>query len=278
MGQQDLLELILIDQCATSDILLLLAGFRDGLAVTYEHTGFLSLADARNLALKYTTGEYILFGDDDCWYPSGTFAGLKRWIEEHAFPAILCGSTSDPHSGKGYGAWRAEMPDGIEIKPSRFMLAVSITLAVRRDACYFFDRRLGLGARYHSGEEIDLMLEILKEHRMFGSRAFMAYHPYKSYKPKEAYRGAVGTGFVLAKAIKVRLQFGVLGGLAQFVFRSAGGIPVHLLLGNGSRSLACVTRLLGLIHGAAAGMTCSHPQPVPLACPAKVRPMPCRKE
>ncbi len=219
-----------------------------------------SLSKARNVGLDLASGEYILLGDDDCWYPERTFKDLKNWLELAGFPPGVCGSTSDPDQGIGYGALRKVIPEGITIVPSNaFWYPVSITLAIKKDLFPYFDERLGLGADYYSGEESDLVLEVIKSSKIVTTSSFIAFHPYKAYQWKEAYRGGVGFGFVVSKSLKKRRQYGVLWSFWRVLVRSLGGFLVFALKGKPKRSLACLTRLGGILRGIGAGLIASHP-------------------
>ncbi len=256
-----LVEVILVDQTNGPNLANLIKKFPN-LNVHHIPWQLSGLSMARNLALSRISGSYVLFGDDDAYYSPYLYR-LKEALTELAFPPAFCGVTSDPESGGSYGPGRETLRRGQPVFPSTaFRVPVSITLGLAVDQIRYFDESLGLGARFPSGEETDLVLDVLARAPMVVIPEFHVHHPFKAYSPREAYRYAIGFGFVTIKAIRLRSQWGVLVELGRVVVRSLGGILLHGLRGNFNRSLACLARLAGLAHGVFAGLIV---RPAPLA-------------
>jgi glycosyltransferase involved in cell wall biosynthesis len=116
------------------------------------------LSAARNVGLDVCVGEWSIFPDDDCWFenaeihrlvstldkfPSTTSLARFRWIEAR-------GERPLPTVGRPWDLARS---------------LASIELAVRTTdaiAVGGFDERLGLGAHFGSGEEVDLAFRLLR--------------------------------------------------------------------------------------------------------------------
>ena len=65
------IQLIFIDQGDNREV------FNDldaKVSFVYHKTERCSLSHARNLGLKYATGKYVAFSDDDCWYAPNTIS------------------------------------------------------------------------------------------------------------------------------------------------------------------------------------------------------------
>ena len=261
VGQRNVLELILIDQSLDGEVSDLVTNYKDLVEIKYYKSVPLSLSKARNLALKMSKGYYILLGDDDCWYPTMIFKSLWDWLESNNFPDSVCGRTYDPENKAGYGDWRKHLEEGLIIRPSMaFKYPVSITIAVKREIFPYFDERLGLGAQFPSGEETDVVLEIIDKSQMITAPCFVAFHPYKAYEWRVAYKSGIGMGFVVGKAMKSRQQYGILFEWFYILGKSVIGAIFHLIAGRSERSLICVARVAGIGRGLLIGLFAKHPK------------------
>jgi glycosyltransferase involved in cell wall biosynthesis len=114
------------------------------------------LAGARNVGIQATTAEWCAFPDDDCWYESNTLQAMEQAIAASTGESILIARWLETR-----GTARRILPDSNwGIARSAF----SIELIAQRGALVAiggFDSRLGVGARFEAGEEVDVVLRLL---------------------------------------------------------------------------------------------------------------------
>jgi glycosyltransferase involved in cell wall biosynthesis len=119
------------------------------------------LSRARNVAMRFATGEIIAFPDDDCWYPSGL---LLRVVSELQSQPSVDGLTgrSEEGAGRPSGGSFSRRRGRVNIH-NVWQKGISYTIFLRSSVCAAvgpFDEELGVGAqtRFGSGEESDYLI------------------------------------------------------------------------------------------------------------------------
>ena len=121
------------------------------------------VAKSRNAALKYASGKYLIFGDDDITFDESGIAELVNYFESHPECSILLAQTSDES-----GELRKLYPSRAH-KLSRLNSAKAATyeMMVRldaiRDAGITFDENFGAGADSYLGDEYIFIADALKK-------------------------------------------------------------------------------------------------------------------
>lgn len=164
-------EVIVVDQNADDRLLAPVEVARNlGLAVKHLKHHPPNLAAARNAGIEASSGAWLGFPDDDCWYepdvlerladrlarPDAPQGVIIRWIEQGE-PEVVAPALSWDRSCR-----------------FRDVAVSSITLFIQRrlfDSIGGFDARLGVGQWFGAGEEHDLVLRALR------SGAALAYEP-----------------------------------------------------------------------------------------------------
>lgn len=124
------------------------------------------LSIARNVGLKYITGDIVAFPDDDCWYPSDL---LEKVVAKfHSNPKLdgLTGRVIDENGHESCGNFLKR--DVAVNKYNVFRTSISITIFLKKEvviAVGDFNPMLGSGSVsiYQSGEETDYILRALNK-------------------------------------------------------------------------------------------------------------------
>lgn len=118
---------------------------------------------SRNAALKYASGKYLIFGDDDITFDESGISTLIEHFESHPECSIILAQTSDET-----GTLRKSYPSKPH-KLSKFNSAKAATyeMMVRVDAIrgagVTFDENFGAGAENFLGDEYIFIADALKK-------------------------------------------------------------------------------------------------------------------
>jgi glycosyltransferase involved in cell wall biosynthesis len=157
-------EIIVIDQSAGDmqpDIEGLTVEFGRKFPVRYVRDEGRGLSRARNLGLRYASGEYVGFPDDDCWYSEGVVEQVITFFNKNPNFTILSGCYTEPN------VKNPSFPDvGVDLSTRNLIGRVSsvgIFLNLRGVAKHQiqFDEQIGAGTSLPAGEETDLILRLL---------------------------------------------------------------------------------------------------------------------
>ena len=222
----------------------MLAGYSDRLTIQHLRQAGRGLSRARNLGLEHVIGEVVCFPDDDCWYPEDILARVRDWFAAHAEYDFVSGRFTDE---EGRPNWRYR-PDPMPMSTwTTFGRARSVGLFFRRHALagQRFDERLGAGADMPVGEEIDLVLSVLRAGwRGYYEPSLAVYHPLSTGLPSDPSvlrQLETAYGYVLAKhgfagsgAVAARLALGLL----KAAGRSAWSVGARASLFGRCRGIA----------------------------------------
>lgn len=121
------------------------------------------VAKSRNAALKYASGKYLIFGDDDIIFDEEGLAALVKYFENHPDCAIIMAQATDET-----GKLRKTYP-GKSHALSKFNSAKAATyeMMVRveaiRDKGITFDENFGAGVENFLGDEYIFIADALKK-------------------------------------------------------------------------------------------------------------------
>ena len=225
----DNLEVIVVDQNDDDRLLGVLAPFAARLAIRHVRSAVRNNSHARNLGIGLSVGGIVAFPDDDCRYPPGVLLRVRRAFAADPGLSVLTGPAQSPEGGLGSGRWAAE---GGEITPSTVWRSViAFNLFVRRRpllAVGGFDERFGVGARFGSCEENDLVLRIMQRAgRACYDPALLVIHPDKRLTPVAVQRASrYGEG--MGQALRRHRAAPSLG--LNFLIRPLGGAVLHLAM------------------------------------------------
>ena len=209
------LEIIIVDQNEKGFLDKELSKF-ENLNIKHIHSDIKGLSYNRNIGLSYASGDIICFPDDDCKFYENTLNEVSN---------ILLSSNIDFCMGQIYD--RETKKDVIkkwskkEFKVNRFnsyFINSSITMFIKKEYILNFDENLGVGARFGSCEDADLIYRIL-ENKAKGiyTPKIELWHPEPNYQEislEKVKNYASGFGYFVRKntdGIKILLLFLLVG-------------------------------------------------------------------
>lgn len=175
-------ELLIVDQNADERLAPLIEQYRRHFRIL-RYRCAPGLSRARNVGLRYATGDVIAFPDDDCWYPDGLLSYVARRLQAEPSLDGLTGRFVDAE-GRSEGRW---LPHSQVL--NRFSVwrgAISFSIFLRRrlvERIDGFDEALGVGAGtpWGAGEETEYMLRALKSGgRVEFDHDLVLRHPVKT--------------------------------------------------------------------------------------------------
>ena len=175
-------ELLIVDQNPDERLADMIAEYRQHFCIL-RYRCAPGLSRARNVGLRYATGDVIAFPDDDCWYPDGLLSYVSARLQ--AQPALdgLTGRFVDG-GGRSEGRWLARSQALTRFNVWRG--AISFSIFLRRklaERIGGFDEDLGVGAGtpWGAGEETDYLLRGMRLGGRIGyDRDLVLHHPVKT--------------------------------------------------------------------------------------------------
>lgn len=201
-------ELIVVDQNADDRLKPVLAAYEGRFPIRHIKSDKKGLDRGRNLGASHAQGEWLIFPDDDSWYPPDFLATVRRLIAQE--PA-------DIYSGRSLNKDGAEimvnfLDHDAEITRANIWRVLIEWVIVFRTDVYRkaggFDEALGAGSGtpWNSGEGQDLVLRCLANGaRGYFRRALYGHHPEEQPNSNpdaniEKMRGySRGKGFVMRR-------------------------------------------------------------------------------
>jgi len=196
-------EVIMIDQNDDDRLIPIVKNYQKYFSIQHIRTEK-GLSKARNVGLGYANADILAFPDDDCIYPPELLHSINNFFLTENY-SIMMGKTIDKKSRK-IVAGKA-VNDKEELSCYRF-LGSSTTMFLNLEKInkneITFDERFGLGARFGSGEEEDLMIRLLNKgyEGLYNPEVNYVYHPPSDLNfsdLKRAKERAVGLGGLVAK-------------------------------------------------------------------------------
>ncbi|WP_203425169.1 glycosyltransferase family A protein [Sinorhizobium sp. BG8] len=228
-------ELIVVDQNRDDRLVSVLAGWRDDFEIVHIRTPLPGVCRARNLGATKARGEWLLFPDDDCWYPDDFMARLDSLRKEHSAD-FYCGRAVNL-SGETIMGNFSRIPAAI-VRANVWTTLIEWMLLVRSSAFLAaggFDEQIGPGSGTPWGayEVQDLALSLLSTGaKGFYDPALTGFHPDdisdrtspESIAKMRTYSS--GLGYVMRKH-----GFGVASYLPRLL-RPLAGVAVYGLTGR----------------------------------------------
>lgn len=206
-------ELILIDQSTNVETEQALEQFGADSRFHYIHSTSQGVSHARNIGLSLARAPLVAFTDDDCVVPSDWLSVIANTFAAQPQAAVVfCNVEAAPYDPKaGY------IPVHIR-KDSKLVRTlwdqchasgIGAGMAMRRDATLEmggFDEHLGPGARFPSGEDLDVAIRaLLRGHYVYETHQVAVIHyGFRSLEQLRslAKRDWIGLGAAYAKLIK----------------------------------------------------------------------------
>lgn len=250
------LEIIVVDQSKDDETEKSCRSFPDE-RIKYHHVDFNGLSRARDYGLKYCKGGYVCLGDDDAEYDKDYLKTAADFLKSKQDPCILCGRIrciddrlKDAFAYNGYrNGQRLNADDMLQIAPSPALIFPAQPLKEIKG----FDMRFGVGAKYGSGEETDVVFRLFKK----GIKAYFlddmrVFHGRSDEDPsqdlKKVYKYYAGLGALLKK----HLWYGHNLALIPKAARATLGARIKYVTGDSKQKAIYKQRIKGFKKGFAA--------------------------
>lgn len=247
---KDNIELVVVDQSDNDCINGLVASYQNLIKIKYIKTDRLSLSKARNIGISNISGDIIGFPDDDCWYSEGFF---EKIINRFNLGNVDCLLTKvyDPVNKRKYSNIEANQ-DIVKVnKFNLFTYTTSVGIFVKRDALIEFDERLGLGAPWFGGEDLDYIMNLLdKNLAVEYHEKIVVHHLAEIYGEdyEKAYKYAIGLGALVKKNFRGIKQTPYIYIFYKWLFKSITALIIYSVLGKSKRHIY-LNRVKGMIYG-----------------------------
>jgi len=95
-------ELIVVDQNDDDRLVPILKDYKEKFSILHLRSKK-GLSRARNVGLRYVSGDIVAFPDDDCWYPPDLLERVANFFEEHPGVDGLTGRSVDENGESSSG-------------------------------------------------------------------------------------------------------------------------------------------------------------------------------
>ena len=246
-------EVIVVDQNPPGMIADILGAYRSRLSIMHAVSPP-GVSRARNLGLRISRGEIIVFPDDDCWYEPDT---LRTWGDAYnALPLVggIMGRCVGPDGETIHGmthqqsgsinrrnVWRRTNGNGLSFRRRVFQFVPG------------FDETLGPGAGtpWAACEDADLPIRVLDAGlSLHYQPEIVVRHPnpqFESFSSNDARRRAVGYGRGMGRVLRQR-AFDART-VATALIRPLGGALLSLICGQWRRAECYLLSFQGRLQG-----------------------------
>ncbi|AID44001.1 glycosyltransferase [Candidatus Arthromitus sp. SFB-mouse-Japan] len=199
-------ELIIVDQNEENILGDIILPYKKKFYINHIRIKEKGLSLARNVGIKYAKGDIIAFPDDDCIYSLGILDFVNKFFIENKNVDFLTFRLRDKETGDDANLrWYNRDVEITSKNIFRTVISPSIFIRVKNINDVFFDENLGVGRRYGSGEESDMVLELLyRGYKGMFLNNFIIYHPNKKDSINKIYSYGLGYGATLKKHVKLR--------------------------------------------------------------------------
>ncbi|MCD2173835.1 glycosyltransferase family 2 protein [Rhizobium sp. C4] len=245
-------ELIVVDQNPDDRLVPILSEYRGRFPIQHIKSSEKGLDRGRNLGARHATGDWLLFPDDDSWYPADFLKTLRR---------LIATEPADIYSGRSLNK------DGKEIMVSFLGEDAAISRAniwhvliewviVFRAETYRkaggFDEDLGAGSGtpWNSGEGQDLVLRCLSQGaKGLFRRALYGFHPEEQPNANPEAHIAKMHGYSRGKGFVMRRHGYSFIEFLPELLRPAAGFVVYTLTGKPTLARRSRAILKGRLYG-----------------------------
>ena len=247
------LETVIIDQNDDDRLQAIISERHDRRAIEHIRTpGARGLSRGRNRGWQESHGRYVVFADDDCWYPAELFNRVAQVFEETGAD-IVCGRATDD-SGRSINGRYESARQWID-RSNVWTTSIEWMVFFRRDILEplgGYDEMIGVGAEtpWQAAEGQDILLRALsKGYRCFFDPEICGHHAELDVAVSndtmrhKTLGYARGMGFVLRKH-----GFGIAS-LAKWVGRPAGAALLYTLKRQPQRALYYISVARGRLEG-----------------------------
>lgn len=193
-------ELIIVDQNKDISLERIINSYSNKIKILHIKSDKLGLSYNRNLGVKYASGEILAFPDDDCCYTINTLSKVYSYYLKNK--SVCLGRVCDIVSGKDIlRKWQKSS----YLYASKFDLCYrvsSIAMFVPRAILPSFDEQFGVGAKYGSCEDVDILLTLFESgNKLIYNPNIIVLHPDIPPAIDKLYKYSIGWGALYRKHI-----------------------------------------------------------------------------
>lgn len=246
-------ELIIVDQNENDILRDIVDSYKNDFYINHIRIREKGLSLARNVGIKYATGDIIAFPDDDCAYSEGILSFIVKFFEENEKFNFLTFRLKDRESGEDANLKWYDYNVEINYKNIfRTVISPSIFIKIKSRDDIFFDENLGVGRKFGSGEETDMILELL--HRGYKGmflNDYIVYHPNKREPIEKVYSYGLGYGATLKKQVKLRNGNGFILNylIKDSILKPIIGMIINFVTFNNHEANSYKKRMISRIKG-----------------------------
>lgn len=199
-------ELIIVDQNPEDTLESIVKPYKSRFSINHIRIKEKGLSLARNVGLKYATGDIIAFPDDDCAYSEGILIFINKFFSENKNVDFVTFRLRDRDTLEDANLkWYNEDTPITYKNIFRTVISPSIFVRVKELEDIHFDENLGVGRRFGSGEESDMILELIyRGYKGMYLNNFIIYHPNKKEPLNKIHSYGLGYGATIKKHVKLR--------------------------------------------------------------------------
>ncbi|MDR2433452.1 MAG: glycosyltransferase family 2 protein, partial [Treponema sp.] len=240
-------ELLIIDQNPDDSVRNIYFKYKDKIDIKYIRSDRKGLSFNRNTGLDNCSGDIIAFPDDDCEYTDDT---LEKAVEFFNNNPNYCFYTCNTRDKNTPGAILNTKTKNTGISIFNFTntgISFTVFTLIAAIKNFKFDEKLGVGTKFGSGEESDLLLFLLRNRNKGKYHAgHYIFHPAKEETAEKALLYGMGFGAVYKKAI-IKYKYFVL--FPVFILRLLKGIINIVIHGNKKMRIASLYgRMQGFVQ------------------------------
>jgi glycosyltransferase involved in cell wall biosynthesis len=226
-------ELIVVDQNPDDRLSTLLNPYQLRFPVMHLRSER-GVSRARNVGLRYVSGEVVGFPDDDCWYPPDLLERVSEYLHERSDLHGITGRVTD---WEGTFDARFDRSSGLLNRCNAWQRTAAVCLFIRYpvvEAIGKFDETLGpnSGTIWGGGEDIEYALRALQAgFKIHYDPALVVFHPNPL---KYGYQNALGRAYCYGAGIgRVWRKYEYpLWLVAYHLLRPTGGALLSLITGR----------------------------------------------
>ena len=198
-------ELIVVDQNADDRLASFIEKYSQMYKIVYIKSNVPGISKNRNIGLEHVHGDVIAFPDDDCEYKNDTLQVVYNFFINNQYDFFTFA-----YEDKVLHLQMLKKKSCNVSYRNIFGCAISITIFAKKDCLigFKFDELMGVGAKYGSGEESDMILYFFSNKKTgYYNGFYTIYHPKKDNALNNAaaclrvYNYALGFGALHKKAV-----------------------------------------------------------------------------
>jgi glycosyltransferase involved in cell wall biosynthesis len=216
------LEIIIVDQNPKGYLIDILLKYKK-LNIIHIYSNKKGVSLNKNLGASISTGDILCFPDDDCLYYSDTLTNVSNCFYSHPSVPFFVGSIySRKYNKYLFKNWPVQ--DCQVTSYNSYLFSSSITMFIRKEYFIPFDENMGVGGKYGSCEDADIIYRLIKKTKKNGfySPLIQLDHPEpntSSISLNKVHSYASGFGFFIRKDLDSIKFFYLLLLIAKKVFQ-----------------------------------------------------------